>query len=127
MNNTSLISSVCIRDGFTATPGPPSNPTIKDVGATWVHICWTAPLVADSPISRYEIIARIVNSPIGVVIVSTVSSVTFFNVTGLLPATTYTLTVVAISEGGDVMARSPESESIQAMTEVTGIRAYSMA
>ena len=76
--------------------------------------------MADSPISHYEIIACAVNSLIGVVTVSTVSSVTLFNVVGLLPATTYMLTVVAISEGGEVIARSPESESVQATTEVTG-------
>ena len=108
---------------FTATPGPPINPTIKDVGATWVCISWTAPLVAGSPISRYEVIARSLDNSqtAGMVTVSTKSSVTAFNATGLLPGTAYELSVVAVSQGGDVIAKSPESEPAQATTEVTGI------
>ena len=76
--------------------------------------------MADSPISRYEIIAREVDGS-GVVTGTTTTTATFFNVTGLLPATTYMLTVVAISEGGDVIAKSPESESTTLTTRVTGI------
>lgn len=106
---------------FTATPGPPSNPTVKFIGASWVHICWTAPLVADSPISCYEITARSLDSSTGKVTVSTMSSVTSYNVTGLLPGTTYEFTVVAVSEGGDVIARSLESESLQKITDITGM------
>ena len=82
---------------------------------------WTAPLIADSPISRYEITARSFENSAGVVMASTMSSVTFLNVTGLLPGTTYELTVVAVSEGGDVITKGPESESAQATTKVTGI------
>ena len=55
------------------------------------------------------------------VTVSTMSSVTAFNATGLLPGTAYELSVVAVSQGGDVIAKSPESEPAQATTEVTGI------
>ena len=77
--------------------------------------------MADSPITRYEIIARFLDNSAGMVTVSTVSSVTIFNVTGLLPGTAYELTVVAVSEGGDVIARSLESESVRATTENTGM------
>ena len=41
------------------------------------------------------------------------TNVTFYNVTGLLLGTTYELTVVAISEGGNITARSPESDSVE--------------
>ena len=83
---------------------------------------WTAPLIADSSISRYEIMARSLEKSAAMVMVSTMSSVTFFNVTGLLPGTTYELTVqvVAVSEAGDVTAKGPESELAQATTKVTG-------
>ena len=43
-----------------------------------------------------------------------------FNVTGLLPGTTYELTVVAVSQGGNVVARSQSSNSLQITTTVTG-------
>ena len=55
------------------------------------------------------------------VTVSTMSSVTAFNVTDLLPGTTYKLSVVAVSQGGNAIAKSPESDPAQATTEVTGI------
>ena len=76
--------------------------------------------MADSPISRYQIIGREVGGQ-GVVTESTTTNATFFNITGLLPATTYSFTVVAISEGGDVIAVSPESPAIQDTTRFTGV------
>ena len=50
----------------------------------------------------------------------TISNETFFNVTGLLPGTTYELTVVAVSQGGNVIARSQPSDPIIDTTGVTG-------
>ena len=52
---------------------------------------------------------------------NTTTNATFFNITGLLPATTYSFTVVAISEGGDVIAMSQESPAIEYATKFTGI------
>ena len=40
--------------------------------------------------------------------------------TGLLPGTTYELTVVAVSQGGDVVARGQPSDPIVDTTSVTG-------
>ena len=91
---------------------------MDSTGATWALICWTAP--SNSTISRFEILAREVNGS-GLVNVTTDNNSTFFNVTGLLPATTYSLSVVAVAEGGDVVARSMESESSQATTGLTGV------
>ena len=70
-------------------------------------------------ISRYEILARTVDDS-RLLNVSTESSRTFFNVTGLLPATTYELSVVAIAEGGDVIVRSVESAAMEETTGFTG-------
>ena len=77
-------------------------------------------MMADSPISRYQIIGREVSGA-GMVIENTTTNATFFNITGLLPATTYSFTIVAISEGGDIIATSPESLAIQDTTRVTGM------
>ena len=76
--------------------------------------------MADSPISRYQIIGREVGGQ-GVVTENTTTNATFFNITGLLPATSYSFTVVAISEGGDVIAVSAESPEIQDTTGFTGV------
>ena len=51
---------------------------------------------------------------------NTITNETFYSVTGLLPGTTYELTVVAVSRGGNVVARSQPSDSIVDTTGVTG-------
>ena len=104
---------------YIAVPGPPSVPAVDSIGATWAHIRWDSSLMVNSPISHYQIIGREVNG-VGVVTVNTTNNATFFNVSGLLPATTYSFTVVAISEGGDVMAISEESPAFQDVTGITG-------
>ena len=103
-----------------ATPDPPSVPAVENIGATWARVCWDAPLMAYSPISRYQIIAREVGGA-GIVTENTTTNATFFNITGLLPVTTYSFTVVAISEGGDVIAMSQEGPASQDTTEFTGV------
>ena len=106
----------------TAPPGQPRTVAVESVGATWVLICWDSPFTAESPISHYEITARPANADIAMVTVTTASNNTFSNVTGLLPGTTYELTVVAVSQGGDVIARSQESDPVQGIiTGVTGV------
>ena len=103
----------------TAPPGQPHNIACESIGATWIHISWDPPVMADSLISHYEITAR---TDIAMVTVITANNNTFFNITGLLPGTTYDLTVVAVSQGGDVIARSQESEPVQGIiTGVTGV------
>ena len=51
---------------------------------------------------------------------NTSSNATFLNVTGLLPGTTYELTVVAVSQGGDILAISKPSDPAVHTTNVTG-------
>ena len=96
-----------------APPGQPSIPTIEGSGATWAIISWTAPIMADSPISYYEIIVRAVNGS-EILTTGTIGNATNFNVTGLglFLGMAYELTVVAVSEGGNITARSPESDSV---------------
>ena len=71
--------------------------------------------------SRYEITAYAINLYFAIVNVTTANSNTFFNTTGLLPGTTYEWTVVAISEGGDVISRSQGSNSVEGIAAVTGV------
>ena len=92
-------------------PGQPSIPTIESSGATWAFISWTGPLVAVSPISYYEITIQAVDSG-EIVILTTTTNTTNFNVTSLLTGTSHELAVVAISEDGNITARSLESASV---------------
>ena len=103
---------------YIVQPCEPSQLSVDSIGATWALISWTAP--SNSTISRYEILAREVDGS-GLVNVTTDNNSTLFNVTGLLPATNYSLSVVAVAEGGNVVARSMESESSQATTGLTGV------
>ena len=79
--------------------------------------------MADSPISHYVINAVNLNST-GVmnmvVTANTTTNATFFNVTGLLPGTTYEMDVVATSQGGDIVAKSLASDTVVDSTDVTG-------
>ena len=75
--------------------------------------------MAHSPISYYEIIARVIDSG-GIMIAETTTNETFFNVTDLIPNTSYELIVVAVSEEGNITARSAESGFIETSTDITG-------
>ena len=86
------------------------------------RVCWEAPFESDSPVSYYLIRACNLNSTteIDKVTTNTITNETLFNVTGLLPGTTYELTVVAVSQGGDIMATSQPSDPVINMTGLTG-------
>ena len=89
--------------------------------ATSALICWEAPNGLNSPITFYTVNARDVNGAIAAVIVrNTSTSATFYNMTGLLPGTTYVLTVVAVSQGGDIFAVSEPSDQQTITTDITG-------
>ena len=64
-----------------------------------------------SSVSHYEIIARAVDRDEKIT-VETSTNITNFNVTGLLPGMAYELAEVAVSKGGNITAKSPESDSI---------------
>ena len=112
---------------YTAPPGPPRTLTVDSCDATSFLICWEAPLDSDSPISFYTISAHNLNNTSGmddIVIRNTTNNSTLFNVTGLFPGTTYKLTVVAVSQGGDIIAKSQPSEPATHTTGLTGENHY---
>ena len=78
--------------------------------------------MADSPITYYLINACNLNSSteVGKVVANTTTNVTSFEVTDLLPGINYELTVVAVSQGGDVIALSQPSDPVVNKTDVTG-------
>ena len=105
-----------------APPGQPQTLLVKESEATLFQICWEAPVQFDSHISYYLIRVCNLNSSAesNKVTSNTISNETFYSVTGLLPGTTYELTVVAVSQGGDVIAESQPSRPIVNTTGVTG-------
>jgi hypothetical protein len=91
--------------------------------ATSFGLCWEAPLESDSPISFYTVSARNLNITGGqddVVTRNTTNNSTLFIVTDLLPGTTYELTVVAVSQGGDVFAVGEPGGPRTGTTDLTG-------
>ena len=69
---------------------------ILNLSTTWICISWEAPLVADSQISHYVVTANAVTEGMFITVnVTAGNDVIVYNVTGLLPGTTYELTVVA--------------------------------
>ena len=79
--------------------------------------------MADSPITYYSVRAcnlNVTTAEIDKIVTNTTTNTSFVNVTGLLPGTIYELTVVAVSQGGDVVALSQPSYPVVDATEVTG-------
>ena len=108
---------------LTGPPGEPLALNAEVAGATSLLADWEEPDNLNSPVSFYTVNARNLNSTGGmdeVVVRNTSTNATFFNVTGLLPGTTYELTVVAVSQGGDIVATSPPSNTVIGTTDVTG-------
>ena len=85
-----------------------------------IRISWVAPMEANSPITFYLISACNLNSTDGMVGIILLTNDTRFNITGLLPGTTYEMTVVAVSQGGDIVARSEASDLVIHTTDSTG-------
>ena len=84
------------------------------------QVCWEAPVQSDSPVSYYSIRACNHRNSTDKVVTNTLTNETSFNVTGLLPGTAYELTVVAVSQGGEVIAKSPPSDPVINSTGFTG-------
>ena len=103
--------------------GQPQSLSVDSNEATSIRICWIAPVDSFSPITFYSISIWNLSSTdamASVVVVNTATNDTFLNVTGLLPGTTYELTVVAVSQVGDIVARSKASDPIIHTTNNTG-------
>ena len=115
--------SIKLMDYFLVPPSEPRAVMVKSLGATWIFITWEphAPNKVGYPTISYEV--RINNSHIdaGPLLLTTGNYETFINVTGLLPDTTYELTVMAVSQVGDAIARSGiNANFVVKRTEVTG-------
>ena len=110
--------------------GPPSQPltlSVDVIGATYFRVCWEEPLNILSPISYYLINVTNLNGTGGMddtFIRNTTTDNRVFNITGLLPGTTYELAVVAVSRGGNVVAMSEASGSETRTTGLTGLYYY---
>ena len=115
--------SIIVYYYLTVSPGQPHTLSVDGVDATSIIIGWVAPTEVHSPITFYSINTHNLNGTgrmTDIVLVNTTTNSTFFNVTNLLPGTTYELSVVAVSQGGDVIARSDPSDPATGSTEVTG-------
>ena len=84
-----------------------------------MRVRWDAPF-NNSSVSYHLISARSLNDTGRDLVTNTSTNNTFFSVTSLLPGTTYELTVVAVSQGGDIIAESQASESVISTTGFTG-------
>ena len=88
------------------------------IEATYMVACWDA--LFNSIVSYYLINATNLNDTGMDLVTNTSTNGTFFNVTGLFPGITYELTVVAVSQGGEIVAKSQASEPETRTTGLTG-------
>ena len=102
--------------------------TVDSSEATSISLYWEPPYETIYPVLYYVIYVDNENTTTmdsemnKVIAVNTSTNATFFKVTGLLPGTTYELTVVAVSKGGDIVASSEaiHSNSVKATTPFSG-------
>ena len=102
---------------------PPDQPhalAVESTEATSIYISWRPPTLATPHAFYYLISANNLNSTDDLIKANTTN--TFFNITGLLPGTTYELNVAAVYEGGDSenVAMSQPSNSAISTTGFTG-------
>ena len=96
---------------------------MTDIQTTSAFIQWSRPSNNNSPIIYYLInVTCIGQAGPGVILEvhDTAAIVNLYNVTGLLPGTTYELTVVAVSQGGNVIAKSRPSNAEIITTKLSG-------
>ena len=71
----------------------------------------------ESPISHYVITANANTEGMSIMAsVTAENDTTLFNMTGLLPGTAYEFTVLAVFQGGDVIAKGQPSDNITGTT-----------
>ena len=119
-----LVSLLLSLSTYSAPPGPPLRLNVDSSTATSFAVSWEAPLEFNSLISFYSVSARNLNGTgggnDGVVTRNTTNNSTLFIFPYLLPGTTYELTVVTVSQGGDIVAKSQASEPVVSITGLTG-------
>ena len=96
--------------------------TVESTEATSIHISWQPPTLSSLYISYYLINANNLNSTNDIKQVNTTNNVASFNVTDLLPGTTYELTIGAAFEDDreNSTTMSQPSSSVTATSGITG-------
>ena len=88
----------------------------RNVGSTWIDLQWMPPLKFNS---QYEITC-IDDKGIGSVTTHKDPASLRANITDLQPETTYEFVIVAVNRVGDVVVRSPPSDTLRRRTTVLG-------
>ena len=107
-------------------PDQPHMITVDSREATSINLNWEPPFATVNPVLYYVIYINNQNTTTmdlemnEVIAVNTSTNATFFNVTGLFPGTTYELTVVAVSQGGDAVTTSEAGMRSNSVTTTTG-------
>ena len=109
----------------TVPPDQAHNLTVESTAPTSISISWKPPIATSLRVLYYLINAdnSVIQNSIDddIIRVNTTTNVTFYNMTGLLPGTTYELTVVAVYiDGGASVAMSQASSPVTATTGFTG-------
>ena len=91
--------------------------TVESTEATSISISWKPPITNSLVRIQYYLINVGNSMNDDIIQVNTTTNVTFYNVTGLLPITTYELTVMAVYvDGGANVAMCQASSSVTGFT-----------
>ena len=102
-------------------PGKPTNLLVEAVGGTWAVLDWVHPIMAGlQGISFYEITVVDVSGVVSDKVVFTPDGTTMMNVTNLVPVTTYSFSVLAVSKALGLEVRGQPSNVDNSTTLSTG-------
>ena len=102
-------------------PGEPTNLLVEAVGGTWAVLDWVHPITAGlQGISFYKITVVDTSGSMSDKVVFSPDSTTMINVTNLLPATTYSFSVLAVSRALGLEVRGQPSNVDNSTTLTTG-------
>ena len=117
---TSSYKKLCLLR--TVLPSAPAALQEVDNGGTWSCLSWQQPLDRGSGIQNYQINITFMNITLSQTVPSdreSTNSINKYNITGLLPGTTYRLSVVAFSEVEGVVGQGPAA-TLAVTTDITG-------
>ena len=115
------MSNIC---AITVLPGAPMGLRAVDNAGTWSCLSWQQPSDRGSGIRHYQINITVLDIVLSQTfqsktIVESSNNINKYNITGLLPGTTYQLTMVAVSEVEGVVGQGPAA-TLAVTTDVTG-------
>lgn len=101
-------------------PGPPHDVMVESIGSTWAVLQWQVPMEKGHPDILHYIVIAVVPDVTTALVAKTPDNSTTFNVTNLIPDTSYNFSVQGDTCALGVEAIGDSSNVVKGITDVTG-------